>query len=99
LFSFHSGYQIEKNNDTGEECSTYGGRGKVCTGFWWGDLREREHLENLGTGGRIILRWIFSKWDGNMDWILSQDRNRWCAVVNAVMNLRVAYNVGNFLTI
>jgi hypothetical protein len=31
--------------------------------FWWGNLRERDHLEDLGVDGRIILRWIFKKWD------------------------------------
>jgi hypothetical protein len=37
---------------------------------------------------------------GVMDWIeLAQDRNRWQALVNVVMNLQIPQNVGNFLTI
>jgi len=36
----------------------------VQTGFWWGNPKEREHLEDLGVGGRIILKLIFKKWDG-----------------------------------
>jgi len=40
----------------------YGGGGEVYTGFWWGNLRERDHLEDPGIDGRIILRWIFRKW-------------------------------------
>ena len=32
--------------------------------FWWGNLRERDHLEDPCVDGRIILRWIFSMWDG-----------------------------------
>jgi len=39
------------------------GTGKVQTGFWWGDPREGDHLEDLSIDGRIILKWIFNKWD------------------------------------
>jgi len=39
------------------------GRGEVCTGFWWGNLRERDYFEDPSIDGRIILRWIFRKWD------------------------------------
>jgi hypothetical protein len=35
----------------------------VHTGFWWGDPREGDHLGDPGVDGRIILRWIFGKWD------------------------------------
>jgi hypothetical protein len=48
-------------------------------------------LRDPAVDGRIILRWIFRKWDvEGMDWIeLAQDRDRWWALVNAAMNLRV----------
>jgi hypothetical protein len=36
----------------------------VCTGFWWGNLRERDHWGDPDVDGRIILRWIFRKWEG-----------------------------------
>jgi hypothetical protein len=57
-----------------------------------GNLRERDHLENRGVDGRIILRWIFRKWKWRrgIDWIeLSQVRDKWWAFENAVMNFRV----------
>jgi hypothetical protein len=60
---------------------------------------EGDHLEDPRVDGRIILKWIFERLDGGMDWInLAQDRDRWRALVNAVMNLRVPLNAGNFLS-
>jgi hypothetical protein len=71
----------------------------VHTEFWWGSLKERDNLADPGVDGRKIQRWIFRKWDGGMDWIeLAQDRDRWRALVNAVLNVRVPQNAGNFLT-
>jgi hypothetical protein len=55
--------------------------------FWWGKVRERDHLDDPGTDGRIILRWIFRKWHVSV-WTGSS-WDRWLALVNAVMNLRV----------
>jgi len=62
-------------------------------------LREKDHLEYLGVDGRINIKIYLHKvgW-GGMDWIdLAQDRDRWRALANATMNLRVPYDVGNFL--
>jgi hypothetical protein len=54
----------------------------------WGNPKERYHLGDTGVNGRIILRWIFRKWD--VDLIeLAQDREMWRARVNAVMKLGV----------
>jgi hypothetical protein len=63
----------------------------MYTGFWWGNLRERYHLGDLGVDGRKILRCISKTWEcSDMDWIeLALDWDRWRALVNAVMNLWV----------
>jgi hypothetical protein len=36
---------------------------------WWENQRERDHWGDPGIDSRIILRWIFRKWDVGMDWI------------------------------
>ena len=55
-----------------------------------GVYRERDHFEDPGIDGRIILRWIFRKWDGAVDWIdLADDRDRWRALVSTIMNFLV----------
>jgi hypothetical protein len=62
---------------------------EVYTGFWWGNTSEREHLDDLGVDARIMLRWIFRKWDGGVDWIdLAQNRDKWRVFGSAVMNPR-----------
>ena len=71
-------------------CGTYGGTGEVYAGFWWGGAPDGKRPL-----GRPKCRWennikIYLQevgWVG-IDWIYpSQDRDRWRAVVNAVMNL------------
>ena len=34
----------------------------MYTGFWWGNLRERDRFEDPGLDEIIILRWVFRKW-------------------------------------
>ena len=62
--------------------------GREYTVFWWGNLKERVHLGDPGLDRRIILRWIFRKWYVGVWTELAHDRDRWRALVNAVMNSR-----------
>ena len=96
---YHSaGDNIEKN-EMGWACGTYG----------WGEgvyrvlVGEPEGKKPLGRPRR---RWVHNvRMDlpkvgcGYVDWIgLAQDRDRWRTLASAVMNLRVPWNAGNFLT-
>jgi len=59
--------------------------------FWRGNLQERNHLEDPGVDGRIILRWILKKCEWDMAWIyLTQDRDSYQDVFNTVMNIWVS---------
>jgi hypothetical protein len=46
-----------KKDEMGGASGTYG-RVEVRTEFWWGNLKEREKLEDAGVIGRIIVKWI-----------------------------------------
>jgi hypothetical protein len=66
-------------------------RRETCTGFWW-EIQGKNPLEiprrRWENGMKMDLREI--GWEGGVEWIhLAQDRDRWRAVVNAVMNPRV----------
>jgi hypothetical protein len=82
----------------GGTCSTYGGEER-CVQALVGRPEERDHLGNPAIDGRIILNRSPGSGMESMDWIdLAQERDRWRALLNAIMNLRVPQNVGNFLT-
>jgi hypothetical protein len=60
----------------------------MCTGFWWGNLRERDQWGDPDVDGRIILN-LQEVGEGCEDWMeLAQDRDRWRALVSAVMIFR-----------
>ena len=73
----------------GGSCSTYVGEVScVLVGKPEGKRPLRRPRRTVH--GRITLKWISREWDGGMDLIdLPQDRERWLALVNAVMKLRV----------
>ena len=58
----------------------------MCTGCWWGSLRERGHWGDQDIGGRIIKE----VGRGHGDWMeLAEDRDRWRARVGMVRDFQV----------
>jgi hypothetical protein len=53
----------------GWKYSTYGRSGEMHIVLWYGNLTERDSLEDLGADGRITLKWIFKNWHGGLDLI------------------------------
>jgi hypothetical protein len=57
LRSYYSSAQIKKN-EIGRTHSIYGGEERRINGFWLGNVKEGDHLEDVGVDWRIILKWI-----------------------------------------
>jgi hypothetical protein len=76
-------------------------KGEVHTGVEWGNMRGRGHLKGIRVDGRIILKRVFNKWDGGMDWIvLAENRDRvigYCCECSNEHSDSVNF-AGNFLT-
>ena len=61
--------------------------------FWYGNLRERDRLEDQAVDGWKILKWICKKHGGGVGWIdLAHDRDTWRSLLNEVMTLLFPYN-------
>jgi hypothetical protein len=68
--------------EMGGACGTGGGE------FWWGSIKERDHVKGLGINGRIILvsqsNQLGGAWTG---FNLAQDTDKWRAFLKAVRKL------------
>ena len=81
----------------GRACGMDGRNKKVYTGFW-GNLNERDHLEDCGTDG-IIFKWIFKRQYREKAWTWLICLRIWISdTVNKVINHSVPSNAVNFLT-
>jgi hypothetical protein len=61
------------------------------------NLKGRDHSEDIGSDGKIMLKWILGEigWEG-VDWMhLAQDRDQWQGLVNTEMDLWFPRKAGN----
>ena len=67
------------------------GRIELCTGCWWGSLRERGHWGDQDVDGEDHIKMDLQEVGGGRgDWMeLAQDRDRWRALVGTVWDFRV----------
>jgi len=80
----------------GWACGAYGWGEGGCIGSWWGKRPLGRPRRRWVVNIRMDLQEVVC---GNVDWIgLAQDRDRWRTLMSAVMNLRVPWNAGDFLT-
>jgi hypothetical protein len=66
LTKYYSDNQMKKDTygrGMWHECGT----GGVHRRFWCGNLLKRDHSEDLGIRGMIILKWVLKLWEGDMD--------------------------------
>jgi hypothetical protein len=74
-------------------------RGTESKGFRWEKLRSRDHLDELVVNGRITLKKDLHEIERmGMRWIdVAQDKKKWRAFIDTVMNLQVPRSAGIFL--
>jgi len=75
------------NNELGEPRGMWG-EGRGTYSVWWGDVKETDHLKDLGVDENIILKVDLQEvgWEGT-DWNdLAQNRDSWRVLINTIMN-------------